>query len=303
MRRKPLERRTPLKARTELKRDSEQIVSRRRKDAPGSKRWRNCAYCGERFYDEQARASGGQRYCSQRCFGDSLSERRQRDYPSRDQLAREYGEEGLSLAALGKRHGHTYTWAAKALKTRGVETRSQREAARRKAKPLHRLSDRKRWGIHLKPSDWCRNCGTTGVTLHLHHVIPRSKSHAAKYDLRNGLQLCGTCHAGWHRRRTVIYREIFTGEEWAFISTVELLGQSVEVWLEERYPERPADGTEITPTCTRGHKLTPENISLVRGKRRCRECATLRETRYREQKRTAPRTLSEIAQQALEISQ
>jgi hypothetical protein len=215
---------------------------------------------------------------------------------------REYVEEGLSLAALGKRHGHTYTWAAKALKARGVGTRSQREAARRKAKPLHRLGDRKRWGIHLKPSDWCRNCGTTGVRLHLHHVIPRSKGQAAKYDLRNGLQLCGTCHAGWHRRRTIVYREIFTAEEWAFISTIELLGENIDVWLERRYPERPKDGTEITPTCMRGHELTPENILLVQGKRRCRACATLRDARYREQKRTAPKTLGEIAQRALETA-
>lgn len=74
--------------------------------------------------------------------------------------------------------------------------------------------------------------------MQLHHAIPRSKWRAGRADLRNGIPLCFTCHTGWHHRKVVIYRDVFTPEEWAFMSSARLTGQRVEAWLDDRYPAR-----------------------------------------------------------------
>lgn len=58
-------------------------------------------------------------------------------------------------------------------------------------------------------------------------------------EILNTIPLCAGCHTGWHRRRVVLHREIFTREEWVCISSAPLLGQNVAAWLDERYPPRP----------------------------------------------------------------
>lgn len=91
------------------------------------------------------------------------------------------------------------------------------------------------WSVLLKGDDCCRVCGSARG-LHLHHVIPRSKSRAARRDLRNGLTLCSSCHAKWHRHSLVIHRDVFTQEEWGYISSVQIIGQRIEAWLDDHYP-------------------------------------------------------------------
>lgn len=88
------------------------------------------------------------------------------------------------------------------------------------------------WGISKKPGP-CRSCGGPGE--HLHHAVPRSKAQQAKRDLRNGIQLCASCHQRWHMG-AVIRREVFTQEEWDYISSIELTGERIEEWLDRRYP-------------------------------------------------------------------
>lgn len=91
----------------------------------------------------------------------------------------------------------------------------------------------RRWGCRQKGETVCRNCGREAH--HLHHVVPRSLSSKGKHDLRNGLPLCASCHFTWHRSpEPSIYRDIFTAEEWEFITT--LIGPG---WLDKRYPVRP----------------------------------------------------------------
>jgi hypothetical protein len=96
--------------------------------------------------------------------------------------------------------------------------------------------DTRKWGCKMK-KDWvCRSCGVQAV--HLHHAIPRSVCRATKLDLRNGLPLCRSCHVRWHEKTLTIYRDVFTEDEWAYISSVELTGQRIEAWLDDHYPER-----------------------------------------------------------------
>lgn len=83
----------------------------------------------------------------------------------------------------------------------------------------------------------CRNCGGQ-ERVQLHHAIPRSKARHVRADLRNGVPLCGDCHTGWHSSKVTLYRDIFSEEEWAFISGVELTGENIGPWLDRRYPER-----------------------------------------------------------------
>lgn len=246
---------------------------------------RKCRQCGGEFRDRQANRIV-QKFCSPRCAGDAARERHAKTYPPREELEALYVTQRLSLADVGRRYGRTYTWAAGALKARGIPTRSLKESVRRK--PLHQKRDRGRWNIDLKREERCRNCGDAEAVLHLHHVIPRSKCRATKYDLLNGLPLCTSCHLGWHHRRVTIYRDVFTPEEWAYLSSVQLTGEEIGPWLDKRYPVRPADGEEPVPTCQRGHPFIGDNILVKSGGNRvCRACANLRAAKYRAQRKEA----------------
>lgn len=87
-----------------------------------------------------------------------------------------------------------------------------------------------------KPNTWppphhgtCRNCGKVGM-VEVHHAVPRSLSRAGRDDPRNWLRLCAECHRAWHAG-TPISREVFTEQQWAFVSS--LMGPG---WLGRRYP-------------------------------------------------------------------
>lgn len=85
------------------------------------------------------------------------------------------------------------------------------------------------WSIITKGEKDCRNCGRPAV--HLHHVVPRSKSKAGQRDLRNGIPLCFDCHRGWHDRRVIIPVTCLRVPE--LLLAVELTGP---VWVERNYP-------------------------------------------------------------------
>lgn len=97
---------------------------------------------------------------------------------------------------------------------------------------------RKNWGVAAKGETWCRACGAGG-NLHLHHAIPRSKYRAGREELRNGIALCASCHSRWHHRTLTIYRDVFSPEEWDWLTSVSLTGERIEDWLDRNYPERP----------------------------------------------------------------
>jgi len=90
------------------------------------------------------------------------------------------------------------------------------------------------WSIAVKGGR-CRSCGARGTELH--HAIPRSKapSKKIKRDLRNGLPLCNSCHRRWHLGHP-IRREVFTPEEWEFLSNAVIPGEVTEEWLNKHYP-------------------------------------------------------------------
>lgn len=86
-------------------------------------------------------------------------------------------------------------------------------------------------------ADYCRSCGAT-ERLELHHAIPRSKHRAGRDEILNGLPLCRTCHMKWHHKTLTIYRNVFTTEEWGWLSSQQLTGENIEAWLDRAYPER-----------------------------------------------------------------
>lgn len=95
------------------------------------------------------------------------------------------------------------------------------------------------WSVAAKGEASCRNCGLS-ERLALHHAIPRSICPPlAKRDLRNGLPLCAVCHGRWHGRTLTIYRQVFTEEEWRYLSGVVLTGRTTAGWLDANYPSRP----------------------------------------------------------------
>lgn len=165
---------------------------------------RKCAICGKSFYPQQVNVvRGGGRYCSRACFHADPTVDRSRNVES----VRAVGQGRLGSKNPNYKHG-------------------------RRAEVWHR-----RFNLKLKGEDCCRNCGAD-YTLHLHHAIPRSKSREARDKLLNGVPLCPKCHLGWHRKCVVLYRDIFTAEEWAYLSSVELVGERIEAWLDDHYPDR-----------------------------------------------------------------
>lgn len=199
---------------------------------------RICANCGEPFAATYEYSTFKRKYCSLRCDAEAKSKRAVARYPPREEVVRLYETEGLSDVELGRRFGHSYQWAFKLRRHYGI---AGADIAQKLRKPLRKKSDRLRWGIHLKREPVCRNCQRAPDAirpLNLHHAIPRSLAPSIKYDLRNGIPLCGTCHMGWHHREVVIYREAFTAEEWEFLWNLEFQGFKVRPWLDDRYPPR-----------------------------------------------------------------
>lgn len=195
-----------------------------------SSRERECGFCGNAFYDRQA-TTIRQKYCSHRCQGQAKHARAVKSYPPEAELRALYAA-GETDRAIGRRYGHTCMWALGVRRFYGIAGKPRGSW---RAKPLAQRGDRARWGMHRKPEKNCRNCGATG-RLDLHHAIPRSRSKAAKYDLRNGIPLCDVCHFGWHHKKLVICREVFKPEEWEYISSVQLVDRDITAWLDKHYP-------------------------------------------------------------------
>jgi hypothetical protein len=165
-----------------------------------------CEVCGNTFYASGSVVARGRRFCSNACKGKGMPA------PSKDPEARRK----ISESKMGSKNA---AW-------RGVDTEGS----------IYQV-----FNVRLKGETCCRNCGaeaTAVLPLHLHHAVPRSMCKAGRRDLRNGITLCHACHMGWHYRTKTIYRDLFTEAEWSFISSLELLGQNITAWLEDRYPKR-----------------------------------------------------------------
>lgn len=167
-----------------------------------------CEECGDEFPARLLDISRGRKFCSRRC------------YAARDRIRPDLR---IGMAEQFSRD------------RRGASNPNFKTGSRVGEKDIAKV-----FNLKLKGEDCCRVCGDTH-RLQLHHAIPRSLSRAARTELRNGIPLCVSCHMGWHRRGLTIYRDLFTSDEWAYISSVQLTGQRIEAWLDDRYPERPGE--------------------------------------------------------------
>jgi hypothetical protein len=161
-----------------------------------------CAECGCLFYAKPSQIARGRKYCSRAC----LFAKDRRPPAALKAMA-----ERFSVERCGPGNP---AW-------KGRDTEGS----------IYRV-----FNVRLKGEHCCRNCGSGGM-LHLHHIVPRSMCKSARRDLRNGVPLCPSCHSRWHACSITIYRDIFTAEEWAYVSSLRLLGQNIETWLDRRYPK------------------------------------------------------------------
>lgn len=224
-----------------------------------------CEQCGVEFKAVQEYGTFKWRYCSPGCRGKAAQERAVAKYPPKDEIERLYCEEGLSDKELGRQFGHSYQWSLGVRRYYGIPGRRD-VGFHTRSKPLHKKSDRTRWHISLKREPVCRSCGRpdggSGGVLQLHHILPRSMSKAAKYDLRNGLPLCVACHMGWHRRSLTIYRDALTADEWAFVSAVSMQGFNLGAWLDGRYPNRQRPFRDLAKSVVDVSDFAPHPASL-----------------------------------------
>lgn len=92
------------------------------------------------------------------------------------------------------------------------------------------------WGPKAKGESCCRTCGSRDH-LQLHHAVPRSVCPPeAKTDMRNGITLCASCHVRWHRGSLTITRNVFSVDEWDYVSNMTLTGRDIGGWLDKHYP-------------------------------------------------------------------
>lgn len=192
----------------ETREDSAERYSNRcsscRKTASRKGRIVECARCGEEFYLTPSKIKEGRKYCSRKCFyaaGGSGGPGKQ----AADEMSRRRRGRGNPVYKHGK-----------------FGNRARRSS----------------FSLAKKGETACRRCGSRRRVA-LHHAIPRSMSLAARDEIRNGIPLCSSCHMSWHRRgKRIIYRDYFTKDEWDYISSVPMQGFNLEVWLDERYPDR-----------------------------------------------------------------
>ena len=157
-----------------------------------------CAVCGSEF--ERRASETERRFCSRECW---------RRFPMRTETRQRLSRDRQGARNPAYRHGRRV----------GV------------------AEIYKAFNLRLKGATCCRTCGRT-EPLNLHHALPRSLYRAGRTELLNGIPLCIRCHNGWHRKTTTIFRDVFTAEEWAYLSSAELTGQRVEAWLDDHYPDR-----------------------------------------------------------------
>jgi len=69
---------------------------------------------------------------------------------------------------------------------------------RDKRKTLRNRADKLYQSVGLKLNPICECCGKPATELH--HFIPKSLSTALRYDLKNGISLCRSCHFRHHSR-------------------------------------------------------------------------------------------------------
>jgi 5-methylcytosine-specific restriction endonuclease McrA len=168
-----------------------------------------------------------QKNCSYRCAAARSKEIAITSYPPKRELEALYAG-GKSDRDIAKHYRKSHAWVYKVRRHYGIAGKTG--WAKR---PIVDRTHRRNWTVKLKGEEACRNCGISGVILHLHHIVPRSLAPSATLDLRNGLPLCLRCHMGWHKRYVTICRDILSAEEWSFVSTLKSAS-----WFDERYPER-----------------------------------------------------------------
>jgi hypothetical protein len=70
----------------------------------------------------------------------------------------------------------------------------------------YNCAKQKKWSHEVRERDGhkCKNCGTS-ENLEAHHLIPWKMNEQLRYEISNGMTVCGSCHAklegrGYHNR-------------------------------------------------------------------------------------------------------
>lgn len=148
-----------------------------------------CYECGKDFKVPRCRRLKA-RFCSISCYGQSIT----------TSIERECGICGklflVQPGLLRKNHGRYCSSAC------GYEAMRQRAAALPSSDKFgrtKRAADRA-WQKAIREHDnyTCQRCGMYDLHNCAHHIAPRRFRPDLKYDLANGITLCGHCHSWTH---------------------------------------------------------------------------------------------------------
>jgi 5-methylcytosine-specific restriction endonuclease McrA len=152
-----------------------------------------CLHCGAVFLERPYRIRDGRgKYCSTACHDAARRVREQRACPTCGKsfevtpaVLRKPRGSGTycsrECADKGHRGKRTVRWNGGVLERREFEYDVWRKA------------------VYARDAYTCQDCGATHCEVHAHHKEPWRKNPALRFEVSNGVTLCGPCHYKRHR--------------------------------------------------------------------------------------------------------
>jgi 5-methylcytosine-specific restriction endonuclease McrA len=154
-----------------------------------------CQNCGAWFWVYPYRRHKA-KYCSRHCMLTHPRTAGERANMSAGQLGRDKSTFNVSGLELGREINRTLprTWAM------GEKNNRWRGGVSKEAGKAYHTAEYKAWrkAVFERDNYTCQICGTRGVKLHAHHLMPRSVLPDKTLDPNNGIAVCVPCHKVLH---------------------------------------------------------------------------------------------------------
>ncbi|MEW8048957.1 MAG: HNH endonuclease signature motif containing protein [Candidatus Thiodiazotropha sp.] len=189
------------------------LVSKGKKPRSGDVK--ACETCGKEFYRKPSEIKVNNRFCSLKCFGESIKNRN-------EYTCRQCGEK-FEIPKSVEKLRSTPIFCSK--KCRGLDKReaqkgennpSWKGGVSKESRRLRSSAAFKEWREKVfKRDDYtCQECGKRGGYLEPDHIKPFAYFPELRFDVDNGRTLCKECHRAtdtYGHKATARYGETYAG--------------------------------------------------------------------------------------------